>query len=484
MQATLAIPGLVLAVVFAAAGVGKLADREGTRTAVRAFGSPERIAGPLGRVLPVAELLVALLLLVGPARLGGAAALGLLVAFSGAVALSLARGRTPDCHCFGQLHSAPASWKTLARNAVLALLAAVVLARGTSGVRGFAWVGTLSPAQTLALGATLGAAALIASGGLLILALMRAYGRVLVRLDALEAGTPASAGLPELGLDPGTPAPALSAQRVDGAEVSLDALLEPGLPLLLVFTSPTCGPCRGLLPSLSRWQEEHRERLTLATLSSGDRAAIRTEAEEHGLAWALVDEDLAVYEAYQATGTPSAVLVSPDGRIASYVAAGAEAIEELVERALVPGEDDAAGLPLGVAAPALDLRDLDGEPIPLADPDGRETLVLFWNPGCGFCNSMRSDLHAWEREAFDGPLRLLVVSSGDVEESRADGFRSSVALDPEYSAGSVFGARGTPMAVLLDGEGRVASKLVAGGTAVMSLAAAHTRPGARVAATS
>ena len=46
--------------------------------------------------------------------------------FSVAIALSLARGRAPECHCFGQLHSAPAGPMTLARNAVLAALAVFV----------------------------------------------------------------------------------------------------------------------------------------------------------------------------------------------------------------------------------------------------------------------------------------------------------------------------------------------------------------------
>ena len=39
---------------------------------------------------------------------GAVGALALLLLFSGAVALALSRGHEPECHCFGQLHSAPA----------------------------------------------------------------------------------------------------------------------------------------------------------------------------------------------------------------------------------------------------------------------------------------------------------------------------------------------------------------------------------------
>jgi thioredoxin-related protein len=121
----------------------------------------------------------------------------------------------------------------------------------------------------------------------------------------------------------------------------------------------------------------------------------------------------------------------------------------------------------------LDLRDLDGRAVALADPAGRDTLVLFWNPGCGYCNAMRSDLLAWERDAGTYAPRLLVVSSGDPEQSRADGFRSIVARDTDYAASEAFGAGGTPMAVLIDGEGRIASGLVTGATAVLTLAGTH-----------
>ena len=66
--------------------------------------------------------------------------------------------------------------------------------------------------------------------------------------------------------------------------------------------------------------------------------------------------------------------------------------------------------------------------------------------------------------------RLVVVSSGDEDSTRAEGFRSIVLLDDGDVAGAAFGAGGTPMAVLLDAEGRVASPLVAGAEAALELA--------------
>lgn len=73
---------------------------------------------------------------------------------------------------------------------------------------------------------------------------------------------------------------------------------------------------------------------------------------------------------------------------------------------------------------------------------------------------------------------LLALSSGSVEERRADGFGSPVALDGSLAVAGLFGASGTPMAVLVDAEGRVASPLEAGADAVMALARGSSRAAA------
>src|SRR6478672_6687391 len=117
MDALVLIARLILGIVFVVAGVAKLLDREGSRRAVGDFGVPARLAGPLGTLLPIAEIVVALALLPAVTAWWGAlGALALLVAFVAGIGVNLARGRAPDCHCFGQLHSSPAGPWTLARN--------------------------------------------------------------------------------------------------------------------------------------------------------------------------------------------------------------------------------------------------------------------------------------------------------------------------------------------------------------------------------
>jgi thiol-disulfide isomerase/thioredoxin len=472
------IARLVLAGVFVVAGGAKLVDPKGTRRAVVAFGAPERTAGALVITLPLAELAVAgLLLPASSADYGSAGAVGLLLLFSAAIAVNLARGRAPECHCFGQLHSAPASWRTLGRNGLLAGVAALALAgslaeRDRSAV---AWLGRLDSAEILALTAAAVALALLAAGGAAFLSLLRSYGRVLVRLERVEAALAqsgieldAAAELPEQGLEPGSAAPPFEVFSVTGEAVSLETLLAPARPLMLLFTSPSCGPCKSLLPRAAEWQREHADELTIAFASDGAPDDVRAEAEEFELQHVLVDEDHRLYSAFQANGTPSAVVIEPEGTIGHWLASGSDWIEVLLRRALAGLERQ--GLPVGAEVPALTLPSLEGETVALESLRGRDTLILFWNPDCGFCRAMHDDLLAWEHSTNGHSARLVVVSSGDEERTRADGFSSLVLVDESYQAGAAFGADGTPMAVLVDADGRVASAVVAGAEAVLGLA--------------
>jgi hypothetical protein len=114
---------VVLAAVFGVAAVAKLADREGSRRTLRAFGVPERLA----LAVPLAELATTAGLLT-TAFCGALAALALLAVFSAAIVAALVRGVRPDCGCFARVHSAPAGRAALVRNIALVACAALVIA--------------------------------------------------------------------------------------------------------------------------------------------------------------------------------------------------------------------------------------------------------------------------------------------------------------------------------------------------------------------
>jgi methylamine dehydrogenase accessory protein MauD len=309
MDAALLGARLLLALVFAVAGVAKLADRPGSRQAVADFGVPAALAGLIGILLPLAELAVAAALVpAATAWWGAVGALALLSLFAGAIGANLARGRRPECRCFGQLHSAPAGWSTLGRNAVLAAPAAFVVWQGREGDSGpgaFGWMGALSAVQALGL-----------------LAAVLAVGLLVVRWRAGR-----TAGLPV-----GTPAPAFDLLDLEGGGVTLDSLRAPGRPVFLIFTDPECDYCAEVLPEVGRWQDDLADEFTIAVISCDDPEENREMRDEHGLNRVLLEEDLEVSEAYRVTGTPTAVLVTPGGAIGSLLAETAEEIEALVTR--------------------------------------------------------------------------------------------------------------------------------------------------------
>jgi uncharacterized membrane protein YphA (DoxX/SURF4 family) len=156
---------LVMAATFAVAGAAKLADRRGARRAVGDFGVPQFVAGPVGTALPLAELAIAIGLLPdASARWSALAALGLLAAFSTLMITNLARGRRPDCHCFGQVRSAPIGPWALARNVGLAGLAGVVYVSGP-GPSVIGWVGDLPLSMWVVVGVALVAATVLCRDG-------------------------------------------------------------------------------------------------------------------------------------------------------------------------------------------------------------------------------------------------------------------------------------------------------------------------------
>ncbi len=129
-------PGSFLAVrvavaeVFTAAAVGKLRAPARFAETLRVYRLlPGWAVGPMARVLPVAEILVAvglpMAVVLGPWPAMGAAAL--LLVFAGAMAANLLRGRRNiDCGCAmgaGRVH--PLRWAFVARNVVVAGLLGV-----------------------------------------------------------------------------------------------------------------------------------------------------------------------------------------------------------------------------------------------------------------------------------------------------------------------------------------------------------------------
>ena len=138
-----------------------------------------------------------------------------------------------------------------------------------------------------------------------------------------------------------------------------------------------------------------------------------------------------------------------------------------------------SGLPVGTRAPALQLDQVDSTALTLTDfqKQGHAVLVIFAEPGCASCATLRSTLVRWTDTNRN---RVALVTAGG-EGCACDG-RAQQARR-EYQVPAV------PSAVLIDADGRIASHLAVGPAAIELLAhdiaatqSAHSRKGLRATA--
>ena len=118
----------LVGIVLLLAGASKLINRTDAARAVEAYGIlPRALAQFLGRALPPFELLIAACLLSGLlVGLAMPAALLLLLLFSVAQTIVLARGQEVPCGCFGSSSLEPVRWMNVIRNMALATCCGVV----------------------------------------------------------------------------------------------------------------------------------------------------------------------------------------------------------------------------------------------------------------------------------------------------------------------------------------------------------------------
>ena len=335
MTTIVLVARIVLAAVFATAGIGKLFDLDGSRKAMADFGVPERFARAAGTVLPVVELIVAFTLLPEPTgRWGAVGAVILLLGFTVGISAALARGEEPDCHCFGTIHSAPAGRSALIRNGVLAAVALLVVVAGPG--RSLADLGLGNGvASAVAVAALVGV-------GILVLVTTRLW-QDRRNLERSLRDAQISISRVPAGLALGSYVPSFALPTADGEIVSIQDLCDRGKPVALLFMEPGCGPCGRLFPDLLTWKPALDERLTIAVVGrrpDGEADIDMSAENDEGVSViTLLQEETEVAQMFRLRSSPSALIVNQDGRIASPLAEGPPAIEALIRVTLQKGPE-------------------------------------------------------------------------------------------------------------------------------------------------
>ena len=322
-----------------------------------------------------------------------------------------------------------------------------------------------------------------------LLHVLRQHGRLLLRVEALEAriGIDEAPGRAEpAGLPPATPFPPFLLPSLDNGEVALEEFQ--GDRVLLVHWSPDCGYCRQIASDLAGFQERLRKRKTeLVLVSYGSREANRALVDEHGIACrVLLQPDSETVEGFAHMGTPVAYLLDEKGRIAKPVAIGARDVPELAlhaaghhsrletERPISESRIEREGLKAGTPAPPFELPDLAGGKVSLAEHRGRRVLLVFSDPDCGPCEKVLPELARLHRERRSDSLEVIMVSRGGVEENRrkakAFGIDFPVVLQSGWKLSKKYGIFATPVAFLISEQGVIERDVARGPSEILSFA--------------
>jgi peroxiredoxin len=159
---------------------------------------------------------------------------------------------------------------------------------------------------------------------------------------------------------------------------------------------------------------------------------------------------------------PAVALGLGDGKDKKKVD-GPKPAEKVAEK---PAE---AKLEIGKAAPAFELKDLDGKAVKLADYKGKTVVLEWFNPDCPVVGHQHAegvlkDMAA--KATKDGVVWLAINSSGaGMEGSGADKNKKAKAdwklehpilLDEDGTVGHLYGARCTPTMYIIDAKGMLA----------------------------
>jgi peroxiredoxin len=324
-----------------------------------------------------------------------------------------------------------------------------------------------------------------------------------------EGSSPA--GAEENGLPVGTPAPEFALENLEGAEKTLETYR--GNPFVVAFFSDTCGYCLRMAPQIGKAAKSDRR---LVLISHGDREKhLELAADNKWSSDVLIEPEYDLMMAYQVLGTPSGYLVDGEGRIASRMAVGADAVMELLDATPLEPEEGAEGdaggnghvhgmgiaagngteaaaaagtalktrdveesnivrdgLPAGTEAPNFVLPDLEGNAHALVDYRGKRVLLVFSDVTCGPCEAMSPDLVKLAEKKGD-KLQVLMISRGDQDANRqkaqAFGYPFPVLRQKNWEISKLYGMFATPIAFLIDENGVIEKDVAAGPEPILNL---------------
>ncbi|MFT3745562.1 MAG: redoxin domain-containing protein [Pyrinomonadaceae bacterium] len=484
MDIFLLVLRLALTAVLGVAAFGKLIDREGSEKALNDFGVPKALIPGFVFLLPVAEIVVAIsLLFVQVSWFGAIGAAGLFLVFTTGMVYQYAKGNAPDCHCFGQIHSEVVGVTSILRNVALIAIAVVLIAAGSSN-QGLDLVSKDQDIMQVVIGiAVIG---LLAAVVYFLKKISEQQVQIMRRIELMElvsqeGGEVAREEIthPHEGLPIGGLFPDFELLDVNANTVSLASMTSVGTPTLFFFVSPTCNPCKALLPEIDQWRKELMGKVNFVFISNGKAQDNIDKFGNDPMRPILLQKQRELADGVKAQWTPTVILMDANGRVASHPTAGDTAIRSLISQ--LKDEDlerdytyfarvhDHAHNKIGESVPDFSIQDIKGKVIDSDYFKGKQTLVTFWSTTCQFCSSMMDELKEWDKTKGKDAPDLVLFSEGDKETHEKFQLSSPVILEEGYKTAAGFGMFGTPSAVLVNEEGKIISETAVGAANIWSL---------------
>jgi thiol-disulfide isomerase/thioredoxin len=471
--------------IFALAAVGKILDREGSENSIGSFGVPKTLVGMFAAILPVVEIAIAVSLLFVQTSWYGAIAGTLLMAiFIAGMLYQISQGKAPQCHCFGELHDSKVGVSSVIRNVIFAAAAAYLVFSG----RNF---------QGLPIGndpAGILQSALLLSIFVGIIVLMsylirlQSNQKILLRnaeLDLVIASQSKqverqSAGNPIDALPIGAPFPDFVIDDANGKKITSDSILAAKKFVLYLFFGTSCRACRAMVPDIAEFAKKHSDELQIIIVSNGKGEDNLEKFGEAGASSILLQDSRELALSVNAKWTPTAIVVRPDGIIASQATVGDQAIRDLMQRFsesdltkehihFVSKNGKATRTKIGESVPDLKIKAMEGQEINASTFKGKPTLAIFWSTSCPHCRELVPSMVRFDKERTEDDPQLILFSEGSNEDHRELGLTSPIVLEKDYKTAIKLGMYGTPSAVLINEDGVIVSEAAVGAPNIWAL---------------
>lgn len=318
----------LLAFSLAISGASKLGSSSTTIAAMRALRVPQFFRNIwVARVIPVGELFLACVILLGTGWIGSGGALAaatMLTIFTAFLLGVLRRHETVDCGCFGVLASdSRVSLWTVLRNLILIMSAFAVVFRGSGSPSLFVKIMRTDVENVLTLFLCWAVTAIIMLGATQVrmhkkLTICRANSSPFVSEQVEKVKYEMGSEIPEVELVSG------------GRRTSRLRDIGQGNPVLLVFVSAECSSCAQVAEQIPKWSKR------LSPIIVGVATSSRPDIVDERLSQAIPQMyygALAAKGALGITSVPAAVALGGSHQpvVASPIAYGIREIESLVK---------------------------------------------------------------------------------------------------------------------------------------------------------